>query len=96
MNQLTNTNENTEEGRSRRIGLTKFEELIRDAIALLIKRGAIKIPRKKRRPLPPTLKTQRQVPPPLRRFWHGLIGILEIVRRNLLVVLESPIRSHVR
>jgi len=32
---------------------------------------------------------QRQVTLPVQRVWHGLIGILEIVRRSLLVVLES-------
>jgi hypothetical protein len=60
VNQLTNTNGNTEEGRSRRLGLTNFEKLIRDAIALLIKRGEIKIPERngdlRRQP-----GTQRQV-----------------------------------
>ena len=41
---------------SARKGLTKFEKLIRDAIALLIKRGEISISRKKPRPSPPTNK----------------------------------------
>jgi hypothetical protein len=40
----------------RRNSLNEFEKLIRDAIALLIKRGEIKIPRKKPRPSPPTSK----------------------------------------
>jgi hypothetical protein len=49
----------------RRNGLNEFEKLIRDAIALLVKRGEILISRKKRRPLPPTRKKKKDSDPPI-------------------------------
>ena len=45
-----------------RKGLNKFEKLIRDAIALLIKRGEIKISRKKPRPSPAKQQKRRLRP----------------------------------
>ena len=48
-------------GKRARESLLEFEKLIRDAIALLIKRGEIKIPRKKLGPSPPT--SEKSDPP---------------------------------
>jgi len=44
--------------RSRTRKNLKFDKLIRDAIALLVQRGKIKIPAKKRRPSPPSGKNK--------------------------------------
>jgi len=55
----------------------KLAELIRDAIALLIKRGEIKIPEKKRRPLPPSGK-HKDKGPTNRTSQADLFRLLEI------------------
>jgi hypothetical protein len=53
-------NEEPRKDGSRRIGLTKFEKLIRDAIAVSIKRGEIKIPLKKTATFAAKRETQGQ------------------------------------
>jgi hypothetical protein len=48
-----------------RNSLNEFEKLIRDAIALLIKRGESLISRKKRRALPPISKKKKDSDAPI-------------------------------
>jgi hypothetical protein len=46
--------------------------------------------------LPDKRENTKTSEPPVRPVWHGLIGILEIVIRGLLVLLESPIHPRIR